>query len=138
MPVTNTQTAVYHYSHSGVSASNPGEYQSQLYEATGAGPTTMFWMMGMVVLAYCLLFIVMCTSCCMAPRVRGFARMHDVEAAPNEPKVPPQATVVAALDKAWRNDFISKVYAILSIQLAVTVAIGFVMMQCVCLPVRSL
>ena len=118
------QTAGYGH-HSYISASTPAEYDQQLYVATGAGPTTMYWMAGTVMLAYVLLFMIMCTSCFMPPRVYGFARVRDVE---SQPKVPLSGPV-AELDKQWRNSFVAKVYSILSVQLALTVAICFSMMQ---------
>jgi FtsH-binding integral membrane protein len=120
-----TQTGYHPY------GDDPTAYQQQSYEASGAGPLTMYWMMATVMLAYGLLFALMCTSCFMPPRMYGFARMRDVEAA-TQPKLPVQMPLqgpVAELDKEWRNAFIAKVYAILSIQLAATVSICFGMMQ---------
>jgi len=100
------------------------EYDQALYSATGSGPNTMFFMMAAVSVGYMLFFAMMMISCYTRPTMYGYSRQVDVEA----PK-PPMTGVVAQLDAQWRKAFITKVYAILCIQLAITCVIAFVMMQ---------
>jgi len=104
---------------------NGAEYDQAIYHASGAGPSTMYYMMAAVSIGYMFFFAMMMMSCYTRPAMYGYARQVDVEAAPK----PPLTGVVAQLDAQWRKAFITKVYAILCVQLALTVAISFVMMQ---------
>lgn len=109
------------YGH-GFQSSN--DYNQAIYQASGAGPSTMYYMMAAVTIGYLFFFLMMMVSCYTRPTMYGYYRHVDVEA----PK-PPLTGMVAELDAQWRQAFITKVYAILAIQLAITVAIAFVMMQ---------
>eukprot|EP00325_Prymnesiales_sp_UTEX-LB-985_P000402 CAMPEP_0174708178 /NCGR_PEP_ID=MMETSP1094-20130205/10497_1 /TAXON_ID=156173 /ORGANISM="Chrysochromulina brevifilum, Strain UTEX LB 985" /LENGTH=324 /DNA_ID=CAMNT_0015906691 /DNA_START=32 /DNA_END=1006 /DNA_ORIENTATION=- len=101
------------------------EYDQAVYQASGANPGTMFYMMAAVAIGYMFFFTMMMVSCYTRPSMYGYYRtVTDVEM----PK-PPLTGVVAQLDAQWRKAFITKVYAILCVQLAITVAISFVMMQ---------
>jgi len=124
-----------HYGHSYSQYSSAGDYNHAGYSGSGAGPNTMWIMMGVVSCSYMLLFVMMGFTCCYRPHVFLYSQMGDVEVAGGQPKpagssLPPHlAGPVAELDKQWRNAFIAKVYGILCVQLAITVFICFSMMQ---------
>jgi len=130
------QGDVTQYTHSAPAYGSAPSYGSQmtqedwdrnLYGSSGAGGYTMNVMMGFVFIGYFVLFAVYTSMCCFGPSLYGFARFHDVEIA-GQPK--PQLTgPVAELDAMWRKQFISKVYGILCMQLAVTFVICYAMMQ---------
>jgi hypothetical protein len=133
VPTVTPQYGGYHsgYSHTGYSSGystqsyhSTEEYNTQVYEASGAGPATMWWMMGTVVMSYMFLFFFMGYSCFYRPVAVGFVQL-DAETTMNKPQGP-----VSELDKQWRKAFVTKVYAVLCVQLAITVLICFSMMQC--------
>lgn len=94
----------------------------------GSGPATMGIMMTVVMVSYSLLFTIMLYSCM---RSRSNVVYYDMEtSAPTQvQQKPPPDLKVAELDQMWRKSFISKVYGIMCIQLLITVAVVFSMMQ---------
>ncbi len=114
-------------------AYGPHQYTSQYngnnYAATGAGESTMWIMLAVVMASYCFMAVLMMFVCFARPRYQTqYVEFVDMEA---EPTVPPgmEKGPVAQLDKQWRKAFISKVYTILVVQIAVTFLISFSMMQ---------
>ena len=109
-----------------------GRYTESQYEASytysGANTSTMPIMMGFVFMGYFALLSVYLSFCCVGRQIYSFQVLPDVEQQAVARK--PQLTgVVAQLDEMWRKQFIVKVYGILCVQLAITVAICFSMMQ---------
>jgi hypothetical protein len=104
------------------------QYQAS-YSYSSANSSTMPIMMGFVFLGYFALLTVYLSFCCVGRQVYSFQALTNVEQqtiAGGKPQLPGP---VAHLDEIWRKQFIVKVYGILCIQLAVTVAICFGMMQ---------
>jgi len=101
------------------------DYSAQAHANSGAGPATMYYMMGSVLLSYALLFVFMGFSCWYRPAQPVAFIPLDVESVQHaKPQGP-----VGELDAVWRKGFVTKVYAILCLQLAITVVICFSMMQ---------
>ena len=103
------------------------QYQAS-YSYSSANASTMPIMMGFVFLGYFALLTVYLSFCCVGRQVYSFHALTNVERQ-TIAGGKPQSGYVAQLDEIWRKQFIVKVYGILCIQLAVTVAICFGMMQ---------
>ena len=125
-----------YHSAGGLGLGSQSEYDQAAYTSSGANSGTMYIMMGVVTMSYMLLFVMLGFTCLYRPPVNLFgsapyAQMVDIEGPkPPESALPANlAGPVAQLDAQWRKAFISKVYAILAMQLLLTVAICFSMMQ---------
>jgi len=103
-------------------------YNQAFYGSAGASNDTLVWMMYAVSLGYILLFLSFGISFCIRPRHTGFVVFTDVDVEANnlgDTKSGP----VSELHKVWRRSFITKVYTLLVLQLALTIAIAFSMMR---------
>jgi len=107
------------------------QYNSGMYGSTGAGEWTIWIMLATVSLGYMMLFFFMSTSC-FGPRVAvatngasGFTRFPDIE----QPEYQAfKHSAVAELDQMWRKAFVMKVYTLLAVQIAFTIAVSVGMM----------
>jgi len=125
------------YGHHGYAATplTAENYHSSAYANTGAGDSTIWIMMGSVTIGYLILFFVMSTmffhrrtpgqAATFAQPQVAFVRFPESDELPEQQKHGP----VSELEQSWRKAFITKVYSLLVIQIAITLVISFVMMQ---------
>jgi len=135
VPAAGQQVAVQpSYGHHGAYArpTSADEYYSQSSAYSGAGDWTMSIMMAFVVGGYICLSVSLFMACCVKRNV--IAQSHVAHSFVRfDPEMHEQqmlkSQVVSELEPMWRKAFIGKVYTLLCIQIAITIAISFCMMQ---------
>lgn len=104
------------------------KYTAAQYGSAGAGDATMNIMLMSVLAGYAFFTMLMMMTFCIGPRSRGFYRI-DIETVPEAQQQMLKNSFVADLEPMWRKAFIGKVYSLLVIQIFITMAVSFVMMQ---------